>query len=144
LPVRSARVEHNGLVGDGVNHPKVHGGPDRAVCLFSLEHILSLQAEGHPIFPGSVGENLTLAGLDWTSLQAGAILKVGPEVVLELTKPVDPCKTIAASFANGDFRRIDPARRPAWSRFYARVVVPGDIGVGDSVALEVTASLPAA
>ncbi|CAN5619514.1 MOSC domain-containing protein [soil metagenome] len=144
LAVRNARVEYGGIAGDGVNHPKVHGGPDRAVCLFPLEHILALQAEGHPIFPGSIGENLTLAGLDWASLEPGSILRVGDNVVLELTKPVDPCKTIAASFADGNFRRIDPARRSDWSRFYARVVVPGDIVVGDSVALEATSPLSAA
>jgi MOSC domain-containing protein YiiM len=142
LPVRNARVERTGIVGDGVNHPKVHGGPERAVCLFPLEHILALQAEGNPIYPGSVGENLTLAGLDWTSLKPGTILKVGNDVILELTKPVDPCKTIAASFIDGNFRRIDPARRPEWARFYARVAVPGDIVVGDSVTPEATTPMP--
>ncbi|MFN2109684.1 MAG: MOSC domain-containing protein, partial [Anaerolineae bacterium] len=64
LAVRSAEVTELGLVGDTHNNTKVHGGPTRALCLYSLERILALQAEGHPIFAGSTGENLTLAGLD--------------------------------------------------------------------------------
>ena len=53
-----------GLEGDRHRNRKLHGGPDRALCLFSLERIEALQAEGHPIEPGTLGENLTLA--DWT------------------------------------------------------------------------------
>ena len=54
-----------------MNYPKVHGGPERAVSLFSLEVIRRLQDEGHPIYPGATGENLTVAGLDWAALAAG-------------------------------------------------------------------------
>ena len=44
----------------GIASPIFHGGPERALCLFSLERILELQAEGHPIFPGAAGENITI------------------------------------------------------------------------------------
>ncbi len=68
--VRCAELTTFGLVGDSQRHPDIHGGPNRAVCLYSLEQILNLQSEGNPIFPGSIGENLTLAGLDWSSDRA--------------------------------------------------------------------------
>lgn len=63
--VRRATVTELGLSGDKQLDLKHHGGPMRALCLYSLERILALQADGHPIFPGSIGENITVAGLDW-------------------------------------------------------------------------------
>ncbi len=65
LAVREGQVNELGMVGDEHRFPDIHGGPERALCLFSLERILELQAEGHPIFPGAVGENITITGLDW-------------------------------------------------------------------------------
>ena len=130
--VPEAFVGREGLSGDAVNHPKVHGGPERAVCLFSLELIRALQAEGHPIFPGAVGENLTVAGLDWPGLEVGAVLDVG-EARLQLTQRVEPCNTIAGAFASGAFKRIKPDRVPDQTRWYARVLREGTVRPGDPV-----------
>lgn len=134
--VHTATIGTLGLEGDAVNHPKIHGGPERAVCLYSLERILALQEEGHPLFPGSVGENLTLSGADWQRMAVGAVLELGDGEgpVLQLTQPVTPCNTIAASF-RGDkgYRRIDEQRRPGWARWYARVIRPGTVQTGDAV-----------
>ncbi len=60
LPVLEATVSDKGVDGDRQRNLKFHGGPDRAVCLYSLELIERLQDEGHPIDPGSSGENLTV------------------------------------------------------------------------------------
>ncbi len=62
-PVPEAKITVDGVSGDRQRSPKIHGGRDRAVCLFSLEVIEALRAEGHPIEPGCTGENVTLAGL---------------------------------------------------------------------------------
>lgn len=131
--VQSVAIGTNGLDGDGVNHPKIHGGPERAVCLWSLERILALQAEGHPIFPGAVGENVTLAGLDWSTLAPGAVLDLGDAVRLEIASYTSPCRTIAAYFTDAQFKRISEERHPGWSRLYARVLRPGTLTVGDPV-----------
>lgn len=134
--VASARVGREGIEGDGVNHPKIHGGPERAVCLFSLDLIQGLQAEGHPIFPGAVGENLTVAGLDWPVLTEAAVLAVGDEVRLQLTTRVEPCNQIAGAFDGGDFKRIKPDRVPDQTRWYARVLAEGTVRPGDEVRVE--------
>lgn len=136
LAVQSAVIGMLGLEGDGVNHPKVHGGPERAVCLWSLERILALQAEGHPVFPGAVGENVTVAGLDWTVLGPGSVLTLGETVRLEVTTFTTPCNTIAAYFAERQFKRISQERHPGWSRLYARVLQPGTLRVSDTVSIE--------
>lgn len=134
--VPSAEVTAAGIAGNAVAHPKIHGGPDRAVCLWSEERILALQAEGHPVRPGSAGENLTLAGLDWAAVGPGLVLAVGDALRLEVTTPAAPCRQIAGSFAGGDSSRIDQRRHPGWSRWYARVLAPGTVRTGDAVRVE--------
>ena len=135
LAVRSAEVTELGLVGDTHNNTKVHGGPTRALCLYSLERILALQAEGHPILAGSTGENLTLAGLDWDAVVPGVRLRLGDTVEIEVTKYTEPCPKITGSFAGGDISRMAQAKHPGWSRVYTRVLTPGSIGVGDKVTM---------
>ncbi len=133
LAVREAVLASEGLEGDRQKVRRYHGGPERALCLFALERVLELQAEGHPIFPGSTGENLTLAGLDWPRLAPGARLALGDEALVEITSYTAPCKRIAASFLGGNFKRISQKLHPGHSRLYARVLRPGCLGVGDQV-----------
>jgi len=133
--VREAVLTPEGLAGDRHRNLRYHGGPARALCLFALERVLELQAEGHPIFPGSTGENLTVVGLDWSGLAPGARLGLGEEAVVEVTSYTAPCKNIAASFAHGDFKRISQKVRPGHSRLYARVLRPGRLAAGQPVTL---------
>jgi len=129
---REAQVQPEGIVGSPVAHPEDHGGPERALCLYSLERILALQAEGHPVFPGSLGENITTANLDWERVVPGARLRLG-QVEIEITRYTTPCETIKESFAGGHYDRISQKRNEGWSRVYARVLQPGPIRVGDRV-----------
>jgi len=131
--VMCAVITGLGLEGDRQANLDVHGGTERAVCLFSLERILALQDEGHPIFPGAAGENLTLSNLDWDLVMPGTRLSLGNEVLLEVTRYTSPCKTIAPSFINQDSNRISQKLHPGWSRVYARVLNPGLINVVDEV-----------
>lgn len=133
LPRPTGEVTAYGLVGDRQRDTEHHGGLDRALCLFSLEHILSLQSEGHPIYPGSTGENITVAGLDWSKVEPGARLSLGDQVEIEITGFAAPCRNIQASFAGRTFGRISPKTNPGWARAYARVIRPGTITVGDPV-----------
>lgn len=135
LPVKEARLTPNGLVGDRQANPRFHGGPERALCLYALEQINALRAEGHPIFPGSVGENVTVAGLDWASLTPGCRLALGDEVIIELSSYTVPCQSIKESFGDGKFKRVSQKVHPGESRFYARVIRSGLLAVGQEVRL---------
>ena len=135
LGVREAFIDANGLEGDRQRDLRYHGGPERALCLFPLELILELQAEGHPVFPGSVGENVTVTGLEWSRIEPGTRLSLGDEAVVEITSYTKPCKIIAASFDGGDFKRISQKVHPGDSRLYARVLRPGRLAVGHAVRL---------
>jgi MOSC domain-containing protein YiiM len=130
-----ATITATGLKGDRHRQRRYHGGPDRAVTLFSADRIAELQAEGHPIAAGTTGENLTVAGLDWTRVLPGSRLSVGEEVMLEITKYTTPCQTITGSLLGGDISRIAQKTHPGWSRVCARVIAGGRIRVGDPVAL---------
>lgn len=133
MPVPEARITVEGVSGDRHNSPNIHGGPEQAVCLFSLEVIEKLQAEGHSIRPGSSGENLTLAGMNWASLKRGDRLRIGETVQLEIMSYTVPCVHNARWFLNGDFKRISHKRHPGWSRLYAKVLTEGIVRQGDPV-----------
>jgi MOSC domain-containing protein YiiM len=133
--VSEAQLTPTGLACDRQGHPKIHGGPERALCLYALEHITALQDEGHPIFPGSIGENVTVAGVDWKSLGPGSRLALGDEVIIEITSYAGPCPTIAASFTNRQFKRISQKKHPGESRLYARVIRTGLLATGQPVRL---------
>ncbi len=137
LPIPEAKVTKLGVAGDRQRSPLIHGGPDRAVCLYSLEVIEALQKEGHSIKPGSAGENLTLAGVDWAKLQPGDRVRVGEKVHLEIVSYTAPCQHNACWFHDGEFKRISQKLHPGWSRVYARVLLEGTVKPGDPVVVEI-------
>ncbi|HEV1997739.1 MAG TPA: MOSC domain-containing protein [Candidatus Dormibacteraeota bacterium] len=137
--VDQAIVGIDGLVGDGHDDKVNHGGPDRAVCLYSLERIRVLRAEGHPVAPGTMGENITLEGLDSADVIPGDRLQVG-DIEIEVTDFATPCKTIRDSFIDGGFSRVLHRRHPGDSRLYARVLRGGTIRRGDPVTLAAPAA----
>ncbi len=129
--VPAARVTTLGLEGDVQLNRRLHGGPERALCLFALERIRALQAEGHPITPGSIGENLTLEGVDWGAVTPGARLQLGADIILEVTAYTAPCTNITGSFRDRDSARVSQKRHPGDSRVYARVLREGTLASGD-------------
>ena len=135
IAIREAEVTELGLTGDDHKFPDIHGGPERAVCLFSLERIQELQAEGHPIFPGAVGENITISGIDWNDVTPGQKLSLGEEVLVEITSYTSPCNSIPESFVGGEYQRISQKLHPGYSRVYARVLRRGRIKIGQPVRL---------
>lgn len=84
-----------GLVGDA-HRFRLHGGPDRAVCLLAAAEASSLAADGvADQGPGTFGENRRIDGLDPADLRPGDRLAIGSEVVLELHEVRAPCRTLA-------------------------------------------------
>ena len=132
-PVPEARVTTLGLAGDRHTADTVHGGPHRAVCLLGIEAIRRVAAEGHPIAPGTVGENLTTEGIELALLPTGTRLEIGAELLLEVTSPAMPCNLIEDSFLGRRSGRISILRFPSDSRMYARVLIEGTVRPGDAI-----------
>lgn len=135
LPVSEVELTENGLTGDRQRNLRYHGGPNRALCLYSLELIQALQSEGHGIYPGSTGENLTITGIDWKEIERGSRLSFDDDALIEITSYAAPCKNIASCFVEGEFTRISHKVNPHWSRLYAKVLKAGKLFAGQEVSL---------
>lgn len=126
------KVRELGLYRDVQADRANHGGPDKAVYVYSQEAAeIWAQDMGRPVEPGEFGENLRTTGLDVDDAVIGERWQVGERLVLEVTMPRIPCATFA--------RYLD---QPQWvKRFmekglagaYTRVVTKGDVGEGDSI-----------
>jgi MOSC domain-containing protein YiiM len=136
LPIPKARITKEGVEGDRHRNTELHGGPDRAVCVYSLEVIEALRKEGHSIVPGAAGENFTIAGLDWKHIGPGTRLSIGKEVQLEVLSYTAPCSQNTCWFTDGDFSRLSQKIHPGQSRVYARVLADGIVKQGDPVTVE--------
>ena len=130
--VHQLEITTEGCVGDLQRDKKHHGGPDKAVCLFSSEVLSQLQTAGHPIFPGSVGENVLVSDVDWNLVGVGTQFRF-EEVVLEITSDAPPCKTIRESFTDGRFKSISVKVAPHLSSWYARVIIEGCVRMNEFV-----------
>jgi len=129
--VDSVDIGWRGVLGDRQASRAHHGRPWQAVCLWSADVVANLVRAGHPIRPGSAGENVSVRGLDWSAARPGARLSLGT-AVLAVAAYAIPCSKNARWFADGDYERMSHERSDA-SRLYARVLQPGRVGVGDTV-----------
>lgn len=127
FPVDELRVTRDGAEGDYNNYRmrKLAGDPDQAILVMTEEVLRQLNAEGWPVQPGDLGENLTLGNIPESSLQVGTRLQLG-EVALELTLRCDPCTELhnlpyVGEKRGAEFVKTMVARR-GW---YARVLTPG-------------------
>ena len=138
-PIDRTVITTRGLVGDGQRTKEpVHGGPEKAVCLFGVEQIRRVNADGHHLYPGAIGENLTVSGLDLGGLASGDQLRIGDPAtgpIIQLSDPAAPCKNIAGSFEDWRIARVSHKVRPEDSRWYARVLREGPVVSGDPIEL---------
>lgn len=119
-----------GLQGDTIVDTRHHGGADQALYMYSAQDYAWWEQElGRPLAFGLFGENLTFS-------EFGGCVHIGDRfcvgsVVLEATAPRIPCAVFAARMDDPKFvKRFRNARRPG---FYARVIEPGHVGIGDSI-----------
>jgi MOSC domain-containing protein YiiM len=141
-PIAEAEVTPEGIRGDSWAHPQIHGGPNQAVLLITSEGIGQLIAQGYPVFPGALGENLTTLGLDRRQMRIGQRYRVG-DVMLELTKMRAPCATLdvyGSSIKNAVYDaqvKASDASSPRWglAGFYARVLRGGMVRPKDIIEL---------
>ena len=131
-PVYSLSVNSIGCQGDDQADKKHHGGKNKAICLFQQEILDSLSIDGHPISPGTTGENILIEGIDIGKIGIDTCLRIG-EVEIIVTQDAPPCKTIRNSFINGEFNKISHRKNPNFTRWYASVTVSGTVTIGDLV-----------
>jgi len=120
-----------GLEGDAVANTQHHGGADQAVLLYSADHYPLWLAElGQDLPFGSFAENLTVSGLDETTVCIDDVFQIGA-VQLQVTKPRIPCWKIARRWGIPDLtKRVTQSNRMGW---YCRVLKEGEIEAGLAV-----------
>ena len=126
-PIGEGKVTREGVEGDWQKNRKYHGGPNRAVCIYSEELYAWLREKGCEVGNGDIGENFTLRGIDLEKLSKGARLRVGAECVVEITDVRVPCKQLKTW--DGRLPELIVGR----SGWVAKVVREGTVRAGDEV-----------
>lgn len=142
-PVTGAvAVGRMGLHGDEQADLSLHGGLDKAVYAYPVEHYAFWQAQRSaslkrdvadvPLLPGAMGENLTLEGLLETEVWIGDRLHVG-SAVLQVSEPRNPCFKFNAKMGLPHASKL--MVQSGFSGFYLRVVETGTLCAGDPIQL---------
>ncbi|MEZ4456751.1 MAG: MOSC domain-containing protein [Gemmatimonadales bacterium] len=127
-------VGTEGLAGDVQANRRVHGGPERAVLLYPMAHYPVWRAEwgDRTVGPGAFGENLTVSGLDETTVCVGDVFQIG-EIRIEVSGPRQPCLTLERRHGRpGLVDRVLATARGGW---YARVGNEGWLEAGATLEL---------
>jgi MOSC domain-containing protein YiiM len=131
-----------GLLGDEQADLSVHGGLDKAVYAYPLEHYAFWNAQrsklgaslfNDPLPMGFLGENLTIEGLLETDVWIGDLLHF-PGCSLRVTAPREPCFKFNAVMGLQDAGRI--MMNELCPGFYLSVAQPGSIQAGEHFTLQ--------
>lgn len=124
-------LDHKGFAGDGVGDSRIHGGEDKAVCVYCVEHFPywndKLQQK---ILPGSFGENLSLEGLLETHVNIGDIFEIG-SARIEVSQPRQPCHKLNKVF--NDQSMACNVKKTGFGGYYLRVLEPGLVESGTPI-----------
>jgi len=113
------------LAGDDQADRTVHGGVDKAVYSYPSEHWPFWTAElGFEAGPGTLGENISTAGLTEEEVHIGDRFTWG-EAVVEVSQPRAPCYKFALHV--GDPHALKLMVRSGYSGWYLRVIAPGRV-----------------
>ncbi len=121
-------LQRCGFEGDGVGDLKHHGGDDKAVCVYSLEHYPYWEDVLKIKLPAAAfGENLTVSDLREEDICIGDIFQLGT-ALLQVSQPRQPCRTLAARYGRDDLVKLvaDSGR----TGFYFRVLQEGTVEKG--------------
>ncbi|NJD57708.1 MAG: MOSC domain-containing protein [Nitrospirae bacterium] len=123
-----------GFENDGVGDLKHHGGNDKAVCVYSLDHYPFWEnILGMKLSVAAFGENLTISHIDENDICIGDIFQFGTALV-QVSQPRQPCRTLAARYGRDDLIKLvaDSGR----TGFYFRVLKEGNAEQGASLLLK--------
>lgn len=132
-----AQITPLGIRGDEQADLSVHGGLEKAVYGYSLDHYSAWRIE-YPrhaarLVPGGFGENLCIERMRESDLCVGDIHRIG-SALLQVCQPRQPCFKLALRFQ--DKMMPKAMVRSGRSGWYYRVLEPGEIAPGDVVHLD--------
>jgi MOSC domain-containing protein YiiM len=127
-------VRATNLDGDAQANLKVHGGPDKAVYVYPVQHYAHWEAHvGRELSPfGYFGENLSVEGVDEAEVRIGDVVRAGRSL-LEVSHPRVPCAKLAMRMRDHSFGK--PFLASGRVGFYLRVLEEGEVAAGDEYEL---------
>ncbi len=132
--VDEAMVERLGFVGDYNKYRSESKGnsPDRAVLIMSEDILNQLRSEGWPVQNGDLGENITIADIDYKSIKIGDKFRLG-DVEIQITEACRPCVNLGVlpyvDTRVKEFIETLKGRRG----YYAKVLKEGNLNVSDTI-----------
>ncbi|WP_338452954.1 MOSC domain-containing protein [Niallia oryzisoli] len=126
-------LSRTGLLGDEVADTKNHGGAEKALFAYTVEHYDEWRKDQalETIGMGSMGENLAVRYMDENTVCIGDTYQYG-DAIIQVSQPRQPCWKPARRFRLIDFAlRIQRSGRTGW---YFRVLK--EAFVQDQVELE--------
>ena len=129
-PVPRAMLRFDGFEGDGQGGRRNHGGPDKAVCVYSSVHYPHWQRMlGRRLDPGAFSENLTVSGIREARVCVGDVFRAG-EALVQVSTPRTPCDKVAGK--NGEKQLSKWISGSGYTGFYMRVLEEGLVQKGDA------------
>ncbi|MDK2742220.1 MAG: MOSC domain-containing protein [Nitrospira sp. BO4] len=122
------------LAGDGQADLENHGGPEKAVNAYPIEHYLywteALALSDLPL--GAFGENFTTEGLLENTVCIGDVFEIGDSLV-QVSQPRQPCWKLARRWRVKDLAvQVQETGRTGW---YFRVLREGRVQAGSTLTL---------
>ncbi len=128
------KVRFLNLDGDRQADLTVHGGLDKAIYVYPVEHYEYWRGELPEMeLPwGMFGENLTTVGLLEDSVNIGDRFRIGTAEVM-VTQPRMPCYKLGIKFGRANI--VKQFLDSRLTGFYFSVLQEGEVGVGDVMEL---------
>jgi MOSC domain-containing protein YiiM len=128
-------VTSAGVEGDQQADLKNHGGPDNVILAYDAGHypVWRDRLTLPDLAPGSFGENFTVAGFSDDTVCIGDVWHVGPELILQVTQPRQPCFKLARRLGRPDIVKMIVEN--SWGGWYLRVLHEGTAEAGMAIRL---------
>lgn len=132
--INALTVHFDGTDEDEQANKKLHGGPEKVLHQFCPTSYLTLAKHfpGGNFEIGSIGENISVEGMDDATVYIGDVWQFG-EVELQVSAPRAPCNKISQRFGIPNLDRFVGER--GITGWYYRVIKTGVIHLGDTVTL---------
>jgi MOSC domain-containing protein YiiM len=130
-----ATVKHRSRVARDPSQPNL-----RQVHLVHAELLDELQSQGHPVVPGSIGENVTTHGIDLLALPQGTKLHIGAEAIVVVTGLRNPCAQLdnfSPGLTDAVLDRTTDGQLVRKAGVMGVVEISGDVVPGDPITVVV-------
>lgn len=128
------QVTELGLVGDEQQYV-LHGGVDKALHVYCESNYAKwndlIPDRDQQFIVGGFGENLSFSGLNEGNVCIGDKFRLGPEVIVQVSEPRQPCYKLNHRFGHTKMSRL--VQDTGMAGWYFRVLKPGFIQEGDEL-----------